>query len=72
MRFVIAALAFTALSIGTANAGFQWSGGFMSAGDLQNGVACKVKRVTVLAAKPADCFKIGGKVPREKQAKAAQ
>ena len=42
---------------------------FSAAGD---GVACKVKRVTVLAQNKADCFKIGGRIVRAKQAKAAQ
>ncbi len=73
MRLVIAALAFTALGIGAANADLLWSEPFagFSAGGLKDGVACKVKRVTVLAQNKADCFKIGGKMLRVKQAKAA-
>lgn len=78
MRVVATVLLFTALAAGTASAqipslndpimtpaGLMWSAG----GD---GVACKVKRVTVLAQNKADCFKIGGKVLPVKQAKAAQ
>ncbi|MDR3466773.1 MAG: hypothetical protein P4M07_12580 [Xanthobacteraceae bacterium] len=32
-----------------------------SASDIANGVACRVKRVTVLARNAGDCGRIGGK-----------
>jgi hypothetical protein len=79
MRIVATALLFTALAAGTATAQipslngdpFVTPGGIMfSAGG--DGVACTVKRVTVLAQNKADCLKIGGRMLRVKQAKAAQ
>jgi hypothetical protein len=79
MRVVATALLFTVLAAGTASAQigslngdpFWTPGGIMfSAGS--DGVACKVKRVTVLAQSKADCLTIGGRMLRVKQAKAAQ
>lgn len=62
MRLLIA-LAFVAsvAATTTATAGV-WGPPFFSADDIQNGVACQVKKVTVLAKNANDCARIGGRL----------
>lgn len=40
---------------------------FFSADEIQNGVACQAKKVTVLAKNAHDCARIGGKVVKPAQ-----
>lgn len=64
MRLLIA-LAFVAsvAATTTATAGV-WGPPFFSADDIQNGVACQVKKVTVLAKNAEDCTRIGGRAAK--------
>ncbi len=62
MRLLIALAFVASVAASTAASAGMWAPPFFSADEIQNGVACKVKKITVLAKNAGDCARIGGRL----------
>lgn len=64
MRLLIALSFVASVAVSTTASAGIFAPPFLSADDIQNGVACQVKKITVLAKNAEDCARIGGRAAK--------